>query len=232
MRSQQNFPSGHTADRGLPFMTRTHFRGLTFSQGSDRKQPHLLVGAEVTSLVLAYVYSTWSMFPLNCRWFLLSLVVQTLGLGSTCFSQARTLCPDTVLSQDCQVEPETLPMSPSHGSHGSRLLVALGPVSCRWLSRCGLRKELLLLWTWFSRLSLLGPGSEWDSVQTRGGTNRPCFSLPFPYRPCLSPGVSRDAYAACLCLSQRGTCLPQPLRVPSTDRACLVLITCLLCSWV
>ena len=67
---------------------------------------------------------------------------------------------DMVLPQDFQVYPRTLLMLSSHTSHGSRLLVALGPISCSWTSKCGLGQQSFFLRTLVPRLSLLVPGSE------------------------------------------------------------------------
>ena len=122
-----------------------------------------------------------------------------------------------VLPRASQVEPGPLPMLPSHESHDSSLLVALGPISCCWSSRCGLGQQLFLFRTLISRLPLLVTECEWSTVQIREGTNCPCFSPPVPYRPCVSPGISSEdlpvssSNSACVCPSQCRTCHTSPL---------------------
>lgn len=94
-----------------------------------------------------------------------------------------------VLPQDFLVEPGILLTLPSHGNHGSGLLEALGPFFGCCSTNCAWGQQLPLPRILVSRLSLLITGSEWNTVQVREGTNRPCFP-PVPYRPSLSPGVS------------------------------------------
>lgn len=163
---------------GAPFHARDSLQltDLLPGQRSEAAPPAGGGGSLLDFPCLARVHSiVWSVLPLNCRWVFYSLwwfrpsasvphAPLRLGLG-----------PDMVPPQGCQAEPESLPMPPSHGSHGCS-----GPRFCCWLSGLGLGEELLLLGRGF-------PGCLFWVQGVSGTACRPEREPTVPAFPFLSP---------------------------------------------